>query len=168
MRHARRSAQTVRTVSIAIIDGAQRVEPLLTRGVPDGQVQRGAIDSDTLGEVGGLYCGGLRVREHVCDVAQQQRRLPHAACAWRASGVSGGKPGRIAEQRAGLRAAPSPNSTTLNVCDCAGGRDMAAAARAAAAGGRRGSARKRTCGKGSALRASTRPCRQRSESANAS
>ena len=166
VRHARRLTQTVRTVCVTIIDGAQRVEALLARGVPDGQVQRGAIDSDTLSEVGGLYRGGLRVREHVCDVAQQQRRLPHATCA--AAQRVRGQPGRIAAQRAGLRAAPSPSSTTLNVCDCVGGRDMAAAARGRGAGGRRGSARKRARGKDAAQHASSRSCRQRSKSAPAS
>ena len=54
------------------------MEALLSRGVPDGKLHAAAVDVDPFREIRRLDRGRLRVAEDVVDVAQQERRLPHA------------------------------------------------------------------------------------------
>ena len=164
-RRARRTRRQVHTVCVAIVDGPKRVEALLARGVPDGEVQRGALDGDALREVRGLYCCGLRVREHVCDVAQQQGRLPHAACGQR--GVRQAAPttrGTTAPPAARRTLAQEHHLERLRLRRLPRHGRCGPQARRAAT--RRGSARKRVRAEGAAAAAgvtSGRPCRQRSK-----
>ena len=68
------------TIGIAVVDGTEGMELLLSRRVPDGEVHADAVDRELLGQKRRLYCGQVLVVELVLDVPEHQRGLAHTPC----------------------------------------------------------------------------------------